>query len=185
MEQSGNHNRLGNSDPAGHRTSPDAVSSGQTARVMQTAGAVQAVRRRRFASRWDILWISLMLAGAAWLLLRADARPDSHLLADIYYKNRLIDTIDLDTAQPRQFRYPQHPAVVFEIFADRQIAIVRSDCPDQVCVHMGRLVRSGDYSACLPNGFVLRVRQDQTGKTAAEPLTSEDARRTNAPDVVQ
>lgn len=175
MGPSGKHNRFWKTDRPGLQSAPEAAAE----------RAVQTVRRRRFASRWDILWISLMLAGALWLMLRAAARPASHLVADVYYENRLIDTIDLDTAQPRQFRYPQHPAVVFEIFADRQIAIVRSDCPDQVCVHMGRLIRSGDYSACLPNGFVLRVRQNPSASTASGPSAADDARRTDAPDIVQ
>ena len=46
------------------------------------------------------------------------------------------------------------PNVVFEV-RDGQIAFVKSDCPDQVCVRVGFIGRSGQMAACLPNGFVL------------------------------
>lgn len=42
------------------------------------------------------------------------------------------------------------PYVVFGV-EDGFIAFVESDCPDQVCIHMGRLSRVGQSAACLPN----------------------------------
>lgn len=45
-------------------------------------------------------------------------------------------------------------------------AFVRTaDCPDQVCVHTGRLSHSGDTAVCVPAGIVLRVE----GGDAASP----------------
>ena len=34
-----------------------------------------------------------------------------------------------------------------------------SGCPDQICVHSGRLTRTGDTAACLPAGVLLRVTE--------------------------
>ena len=34
-----------------------------------------------------------------------------------------------------------------------------SGCPDQICVHSGRLTRTGDAAACLPAGVLLRVTE--------------------------
>ena len=46
------------------------------------------------------------------------------------------------------------PNVIFEV-RDGQIAFVKSDCPDQICVRTGFIHRSGQMAACLPNGLVL------------------------------
>lgn len=112
-------------------------------------------------NRWDPLWIILILivAGALWFLLLG--RTADHPVAEIYYDNQLIDSIDLATAKPRRFSYPQDPHVVFEIFPDHRIAFVASDCPDKVCIHAGRLMLPGDAAACLPNHFMLKIRQGE------------------------
>ena len=46
------------------------------------------------------------------------------------------------------------PNVIFEVM-DGQIAFVKSDCPDQICVHTGFIGRAGQMAACLPNGLIL------------------------------
>ena len=48
------------------------------------------------------------------------------------------------------------PNVIFEV-KDGQIAFVKSDCPDQVCVHAGFIRSVGQMAACLPNGLVLTL----------------------------
>ena len=48
------------------------------------------------------------------------------------------------------------PNVMFQV-KDGQIAFVKSDCPDQICVRAGFLRRAGQMAACLPNGLVLII----------------------------
>ena len=48
------------------------------------------------------------------------------------------------------------PNVMFEI-RDGRIAFIKSDCPDQICVHTGFIGQSGQMAACLPNGLVLSL----------------------------
>lgn len=40
---------------------------------------------------------------------------------------------------------------------DRGVAIVRSPCPQQVCVANGWISRSGQMTACAPNRVVVRI----------------------------
>ena len=48
------------------------------------------------------------------------------------------------------------PNVIFEV-KNAQIAFVKSDCPDQICVRTGFIGSAGQMAACLPNGLVLSV----------------------------
>lgn len=77
--------------------------------------------------------------------------------AEIYYENRLIETIALDRGEERSFSFPQNKKVVFHLYEDGSICFEESDCPDQICVHVGRLHRVGESAACLPNGFILKI----------------------------
>ena len=33
----------------------------------------------------------------------------------------------------------------------------KSDCPDKVCIHTGKLSKSGEWAACLPNKTVIKI----------------------------
>ncbi|HIZ20827.1 MAG TPA: NusG domain II-containing protein [Firmicutes bacterium] len=44
-----------------------------------------------------------------------------------------------------------------------------SGCPDQICVHSGRLSRTGDTAACLPAGVVVLVTQEAAGQEGSPP----------------
>ncbi len=127
--------------------------------------------KRPLMYKKDIFFILALLLIIGLLFYVSLSRPTDHLKAIIYYENVIIDEIDLTKATPRTFSYPQNPDVVFEIFPNHQIAFVASNCPDQVCVHMGHLARSGDYAACLPNGFVVRIIRDF--ETDSHPKTNE------------
>ena len=45
-----------------------------------------------------------------------------------------------------------------------QVSILRSDCPDQICVNTGVLTRSGQSAVCLPARVAVRiVGQNESG----------------------
>lgn len=77
--------------------------------------------------------------------------------AEIYYGAELIKTIELDKGIDEVFVFPQNENVVFHLYEDGSICFEQSDCPDQVCVHSGRLSQVGESAACLPNEFILKL----------------------------
>ena len=54
------------------------------------------------------------------------------------------------------FSVPGKPNVVFETH-DGAVAFVKSDCPDQICVHTGFISNELEFAACLPNKLILRI----------------------------
>lgn len=139
------------------------------------------LKNRPFMNRFDPVWLLLLFALIGFLFWQNTRRSQTDLVAGVYYQNRLIDVIDLTAPHPRQFSYPQNPAVVFTVTKDGAIAFASSDCPDQVCVHSGQLKRAGDYAACLPNGFVLRLGEKKAigepDRRLPEPDGREDGTR--------
>ncbi len=77
--------------------------------------------------------------------------------AEIYYGTELIETIELDSQKEQVFTFSQNENVVFHLYEDGSICFEKSDCPDQVCVHSGRLSQPGESAACLPNKFILKL----------------------------
>ena len=65
-----------------------------------------------------------------------------------------VETVCLD--EDRIFYIEMVPDILFEV-RDGQIAFIKSDCADQICVRTGFLGRTGQMAACLPNGMIMFI----------------------------
>lgn len=119
-----------------------------------------------FFKKTDLMIIALLLLFSlgGYALYQSGSSQDG-LRAEIYFGSELVETIDLEQGIDRIFSVPQDENVIFHQFEDGTIRFEASDCPDQVCVHAGKLKASGDFAACLPNELILKiVRTDGPGK---------------------
>lgn len=112
----------------------------------------------KFFKKTDIIVILAIVSvsALAWLLY-GFLMSDTAARAEIYYNSELVLTIDLDTGEEKFFSIPQKPNVVFHLDKEGNICFEKSDCPDQVCVHAGKLHMVGQSAACLPNGIVVKI----------------------------
>lgn len=111
----------------------------------------------KFAKKTDLIILAaLVFACAGALLAMRFAHGGGTVRAEIYRDSRLVKTVALP-ASPGSFSLDGVPGVTFETYADGSIAFARSDCPDQVCVHTGRLSAPGQFAACLPNGLYVKI----------------------------
>ncbi len=112
----------------------------------------------KFFKRSDIVIIAVLLlvSLASWVLYDYFS-TGSQVKAEIYYYSDLVETVSLTEGEERTFSISQNPRVQFRQDADGRIAFIASDCPDQICVHTGKIHRPGEYAACLPNGIILKI----------------------------
>lgn len=118
--------------------------------------------------RTDVFIITaiLLLAGMMYLSMHLWSN-DQGLQAEIYYKNRLVRTVDLSHPLEEHFSLPEAPGVHFHVH-DGAISFEESDCPDQVCVHAGELKKEFQSAACLPNHVVVRIVSKHPQKFEAQ-----------------
>lgn len=113
----------------------------------------------------DIFLISsiLILATGFFIWQYISTRNYTDLYAAIRLNGEIVKTITLD--YNTDFSLEQRPNVHFQI-RNRQIAFVKADCPDHVCINTGFIGFVGQTAACLPNGLIVYVRgQDQNQET--------------------
>lgn len=112
----------------------------------------------KFFKRTDIIIIVGILAvsGIGWGIYNSIFAGEQ-VKAEIYYYSKLVKTVELNTGKEERFSLPEDENVVFHLYKDGSIAFEESDCPDHVCIHAGRLKREGQFAACLPNGFVMKI----------------------------
>lgn len=110
------------------------------------------------AGKKNLVFTVLILL-AAGLLWTGYSRKNKDIQAEaqIYYRSNLVKTVALDKKEDKTFSIPQKENVVFHLYEDGTVCFEASNCPDQVCVRTGRIGRSGQSAACLPNEIVLKI----------------------------
>lgn len=123
----------------------------------------------KFVKKTDfiILLIALAVCAAGWLFYQHEYGSKA-TMAEIYYKSKLVETVDLTKGVDRRFSIPQNKNVVFHQYSDGSICFEKSNCRDQICVKTGRIRTVGQSAACLPNQIVLKI-VPKNGKSANDP----------------
>ena len=105
-----------------------------------------------------------LLAIAATLLLAVavfvaflPGQTDGAVVAQIYQDNVLVYAVSLDTDQEFTLTGQYTTTVTVR---DGKIAVTRSDCPGEDCVHSGWSDSSGRSIVCLPNRVEIRIISD-------------------------
>jgi len=112
---------------------------------------------RKQVKKSDIIIIASILAVAGIsLLIRFVLREPEKtgLYAEVIYRGTVVETVFLD--EDVTFSIDSRPDVVFAV-EDNAICFHKSDCPDQLCVQMGRQAMKGSFAACLPNDLMIWV----------------------------
>ena len=112
----------------------------------------------KFAKKTDFIIIACIIALSAslWLFYN-NAFSEKGAVAEIYYKSELVKSVDLTKGEEYSFSIPQLPAVVFTVYPDNSISFTESDCPDKVCIKTGKLYKTGQIAACLPNQIYIKI----------------------------
>lgn len=111
----------------------------------------------KFFKKTDLIIILILVAVGAGGLAFYYLRPaGDNLTAEIYYENDIIAKVSLEEGA-KSFSLPGHENVIFNLDGNGSIAFEQSDCPDQICVHAGKLSKAGQSAACLPNKLIVRV----------------------------
>lgn len=121
-------------------------------------GNNQKYHTRRFFALRDICLVAALLAIALALWLGArQLRAGPARYANVVFRGDVVKRVYLH--ESGRFSVDELPGVEFEARSG-DIAFVRSDCPDQVCVNTGWLSTPGDFAACLPNGVMIIIPAD-------------------------
>ncbi len=124
----------------------------------------------KFIKKTDLIIIlAIVLVAFSVFLLYNSFYSSENVTAYIYHKDKVLREIDLPTFPPEVFSFDENKNVVFEIHEDKSISFRASDCPDQVCVHTGKLHVHGENAACLPNEFFIRLENSQNSEVDIIP----------------
>lgn len=110
--------------------------------------------------RKNDFWLSLVLlvlAAGSWFLFRSDSTARDKVLV-VRKDQQVLQRIELKkvTSETKLIVPVEHGEMV--IAYDREGGrVLSSPCPDQVCVHQGKITRSGQTIACVPEKVLVTI----------------------------
>ncbi|MCM1523770.1 MAG: NusG domain II-containing protein [Ruminococcus sp.] len=100
-------------------------------------------------SKSEILTVAAVAAVCAALCAVSALSPKAPPKTAVIYCNG-SPVCRRDITEEGEFTVPELPDMVFEI-ADGGVRVVRSDCPDKLCVKQGLIKYEGAAAVCMPN----------------------------------
>jgi hypothetical protein len=102
----------------------------------------------------DRLVVPLLLALAVALIpLQFCRQPGRSVVAEV--AGKVVFTAPLDPAGQVELSGPLGKTLLQ--IADGQARILASPCPNKFCIGMGKVSRSGELLACVPNRLLVRI----------------------------
>lgn len=106
---------------------------------------------------WALLLAVIALAGAGVYLLHGSEGT----VATVWLDGACIRTIDLAAvAAPYEFDIESEYGVNTVRVSHGEIAVVRADCPEQICVNQGTISSSAIPITCLPHRLVIQIEDE-------------------------
>ena len=105
---------------------------------------------------WLIL-VLLVLATGSWFLFRSDSTAKDKVLV-VRKDQQVLQRIELKkvTSETKLIVPVEHGELVIAYDKDGG-RVISSPCPDQVCVHQGKITRSGQTIACVPEKVLVTL----------------------------
>lgn len=117
-------------------------------------------KERLLSLRWGdaaVASLALLIAVAIFAAGAMQAREKGRV-AEIIVDGEILRTYDLDAvSEPFEVTLENGGFHMTALIEPGRIRMVRSDCPDQVCVRTGWLSTPGQASACVPARIMLCV----------------------------
>ena len=87
-------------------------------------------------------------------------RKKTNLVAKIYVKNELVQTIDLSKANDQEFEIEGIKGKLIISIKNHSIGVIEANCPHQDCVHTGFVSESNRPIICAYNQVYIVIEGD-------------------------
>jgi len=107
---------------------------------------------------WLLLFGGILLLSVLFLFLFSCVQ-ETQLIAEIYQNGALTERVDLTSlATPKELLIASDTAENRILLEADGVRMLSASCPDQLCVHQGKVHNSVYPIVCLPNKVVIQLR---------------------------
>jgi hypothetical protein len=116
----------------------------------------------RFGDGVVLILFLILAAGSFWFgrFVRASEKAAAGLTAVVTVGHRQVMSVNL--MKPADFIITGALGQITLRVSNAGIRVLRSACPNQVCVKQGAAQRPGDMLVCVPNHVIVSIRSEAT-----------------------
>lgn len=81
--------------------------------------------------------------------------------ASIQIDGKEVEKITLGQSSKKQYTYETEYGLNIIEVDNEKVHMHEADCDDQICVRQGYIENSGEMIVCLPNRFVVEIKNDK------------------------
>ncbi|NMB15334.1 MAG: NusG domain II-containing protein [Gallicola sp.] len=81
--------------------------------------------------------------------------------ASIQIDGKEVEKITLGQSSKKQYTYETEYGLNIIEVDNEKIHMHEADCDDQICVRQGYIENSGEMIVCLPNRFIVEIKNDK------------------------
>ena len=116
--------------------------------------------------RNDLILIgSLLLVTVVSLVVIICTRAKTNLVAKVYVQNKVVQVIDLNKNEEKTYKIQGINGYVYVHSKKGAVAVTKSNCPHQDCVHMGYVTTSGRPIICAYNAVSVIIEGSTVNDT--------------------
>lgn len=105
-----------------------------------------------------ILIIGIIIIALVCLICFNACSNDENLIAEVYFENNVILTIDFEKLEDETIYYVDGAKGKVGIKASKKgVWIFDANCPDQLCIKQGIISNSAQTITCLPNKIIIKL----------------------------
>lgn len=129
------------------------------------------MKKNRISTKADWLLLCFLVFTSLFFLMKPlmQKAEAGSLFVDIQVDGKSVEKLDLEKDGLFEFQSAYGKNIV-EI-KDGRVHMYEADCKDQLCVHQGYIFFSGQMIVCLPNHFVVEVKDKDTTQTEIDGFT--------------
>lgn len=105
----------------------------------------------------DFVIFAIILIIAIICLVPFISTQTDQLVCEISQDNKIIHKIILNKGYKDKITIETQNGNSVICIEDNSVWFESSDCPDQVCVHTGKLTHAGQIAVCLPNKVIIKL----------------------------
>ena len=102
-----------------------------------------------------ILIVSILIIVLIFFLVFIFNQKSDNLVCEIYKDDILVNEIKLDHEEEIKIEATDGYVVILITASD--VSFKESTCKDQICVHQGKINKSGQTITCLPNKIYVKL----------------------------
>lgn len=133
---------------------------GQNNSAAGANGSQKSDDKKKHRKRDLALVVIVLAVAAAGFLVNQNRHKEPAVMVEVSVDGKVVESLDLAKDADIEVKGYQE-GTNHLIIKDGEVWIEDATCPDKVCIHQGKISKSGEMIVCLPNLMIAQIVSEE------------------------